>query len=334
MLAIQFFFVILISMSITFSDIEQARKRIAPVVYRTPVLQSINERDKGEATFFFKCENLQRSGAFKLRGAYNKIAALPEAVRQKGVVAFSSGNHARAVATAARLLGTHAKIVMPNDAPEVKLQATRAVGAEIVLYDRYRESREAIAQSICETERRTLVPPFDDPLIIAGQGTIGLELHEQMPEFDLLVAPIGGGGLISGVATALAELRPEVQIFGAEAEAANDTFLSLQKGERVQIPVPKTIADGMQVTSPGKLTFPIIQQRVKEIILVSEQEIVEGMRFVAEHIRQIIEPTPAVAVAAARKLAARFPGVRIAVILSGGNVDMKRYRELLTGKGM
>ncbi len=319
-------------MSICLRDIEEARSRIAGVVYPTPVLQSINERAEGEAAFFFKCENLQRSGAFKLRGAYNKIAALPESVRRRGVVAFSSGNHARAVATAARLLGTHAKIVMPKDAPEVKLQATRAVGADIVLYDRYRESREAIAQAICEKERRTLVPPFDDPLIIAGQGTIGLELHEQMPEFDLLVAPIGGGGLISGVATALAELRPQVQMYGAEAEAANDTFLSLQKGERVQIPVPKTIADGMQVTSPGKLTFPIIQRLVREVVLVSEQEIVEGMRWVAEHIRQIIEPTPAVAVAAARKLATRFPGARIAVILSGGNVDTQRYLNLLAGK--
>ncbi|MDQ7053430.1 MAG: threonine/serine dehydratase [candidate division KSB1 bacterium] len=319
-------------MSFGFRDIEEAQSRIAGVVYRTPVLRSINERTDGAAEFFFKCENLQRSGAFKLRGAYNKIAALSEPVRRHGVVAFSSGNHARAVATAARLLGTHAKIVMPKDAPAVKLQATRAVGADIVLYDRYRESREAIAQAICENEHRTLVPPFDDPLIIAGQGTIGVELHEQMPEFDLLVAPIGGGGLISGVATALAELRPEVQIYGAEAEAANDTFLSLQKGERVQIPVPKTIADGMQVTSPGKLTFPIIQRLVREVVLVSEQEIVEGMRWVAEHIRQIIEPTPAVAVAAARKLATRFPGTRIAIILSGGNVDKQRYRELLAGK--
>ncbi len=316
-------------MSITFEDILAARKRIEGVVRQTPVVESIQERGAGTPRLFFKCENLQRSGSFKLRGAYNKISSLSPQQRRAGVVAFSSGNHARAVATAAKLLNLHAKIVMPQDAPQVKVEATRALGAEIVLYDRYTQNREEIARKICEDEGRTLVPPFDDPLIIAGQGTVALELYEQLGEFDIVVAPIGGGGLISGIATALAELRPQVKIFGAEAEAANDTYLSLQKGQRVEIPVPRTIADGMQVTAPGRLTFPIIQKYVTEVLLVSEQEIVDAMAFVADSVRQVIEPTPAVAVAAARKLAQRFPQAQMVILLSGGNIDLPRYRKLL-----
>jgi len=315
-------------MQVTFNDILQARERLAGVTRRTQVLVSVDENDAA-TRFYFKCENVQRSGSFKLRGAYNKMAALPEDARRAGVVAFSSGNHARAVATAAKLLGIHAKIVMPNDAPKLKLEATRRLGAEIIRYDRYKASREAIAREIAEKEHRTIVPPFDDPLIVAGQGTAGLELAEQCEHLDFVIAPIGGGGLIAGTAVALAERMPQTRVLGAEAEAANDTYLSLQKGERVEIPVPRTIADGMQVTAPGKVTFEIIKALVPEVILVSEEEIKAAMRFVAAHIRQIIEPTSAVAVAAAQKWAAAHPAARIGVILSGGNIDLPRYMQLV-----
>lgn len=318
-------------MVVGFSDVLAARRRLDGVIRQTPVLSSINEHAGLPAEFHFKCEHLQRAGAFKIRGAYNKIAALPESERKHGVVAFSSGNHARAVATAAKLLGLHAKIVMPEDAPAVKVAATREAGAEIVLYNRYEQDRQAIARQICEQEGRALVPPFDDPLIIAGQGTIGLELAQQLGDFDYLVAPVGGGGLISGISVALAELRPRVKIAGAEAESANDTYLSLQKGERVTIPVPKTIADGMQVTSPGELTFSIMRELLNEVILVTEAEILAAMQWVAQEIRQIVEPTAAVAAAAAKKLAARGDGARIAVVLSGGNLDFARYAEWLAG---
>lgn len=320
-------------MIIDYSDILSARKQLAGVVRRTPVVTSISEQRPSAAKFYYKCENLQRCGAFKLRGAYNKIASINEERRRYGVVAYSSGNHARAVATAASLLGINAKIVMPTDAPENKLAATREVGAEIILYDRYTEDRAAIAQEICDREGRTLVPPFDDPYIIAGQGTIGLELDEQLDRIDIIVAPVGGGGLISGIGLALIETRPQLLFIGAEAESANDTYLSLQKGEIVEIPVPKTLADGMQVTKPGVLTFEIMKSLLNSVVLVSEEEIVDSMKLIAREIRQIIEPTSAVAVAAARKLADDYPGAHIAVILSGGNIDLQRYTTLLAAGG-
>lgn len=319
-------------MIIEYSDIVAAKKRLKGVIRETPVLVPIREQQKNEAKIYYKCENLQRCGAFKLRGAYNKIASINKERRRYGVVAFSSGNHARAVATASSLLGINAKIVMPQDAPKNKLAATREVGAEIILYDRYKEDRAEIAQEIRDREDRTLVPPFDDPLIIAGQGTIGLEIDEQVKHLDFLVAPVGGGGLISGVALAIAEKRPGVSFIGAESESANDTWLSLQKGERVEIPVPKTLADGMQVTCPGEITFEIMRALLKEVILVTEDEIVDSMKFVADEIRQIIEPTSAVAVAAAQKVAKINPGAHIAVVLSGGNIDLKQYNELILSR--
>ena len=316
-------------MLVEFGDIMAAQKRLKGVVRQTPLLASIREQQRSGARIYYKCENLQRAGAFKLRGAYNKIASISEERRGYGVVAFSSGNHARAVATASSLLGINAKIVMPEDAPQNKLAATKEVGAEIILYNRYEEDRVAIAEEIRDRENRTLVPPFDDPLIIAGQGTIGLEIDEQADQLDFIVAPVGGGGLISGVALALAEKRPGVVFIGAEAESSNKTFLSLQKGERVEIPVPKTIADGMQVTRPGKITFRIMKALLQKAILVSEDDIVDSMYYAANEIRQIIEPTSAVAVAAARKLAQENPGAHIAVVLSGGNIDLKNYTEFM-----
>ena len=319
-------------MIVEFSDIIAAQKRIAGVVRHTPLLSPIHEAPPSQARFYYKCEHLQRGRAFKMRGAYNKIASISEERRRYGVVAFSSGNHARAVATAASLLGIHAKIVMPQDAPQNKIAATREVGAEIILYDRYKEDRAAIAQEICDRENRTLVPPFDDPYIIAGQGTIGLEIDEQADHLDFLVAPVGGGGLMAGTAVALVEKRPNLKFIAAEAASANDTYLSMKKGERVEIPVPQTLADGMQVTSPGILTFEIMKDLLQEVVLVSEQEIVDSLYQIASTIRQVIEPTSAVAVAAAKKIAAANPGAHIAVILSGGNIDLQKYHSLVASR--
>jgi threonine dehydratase len=315
--------------SITFADVEGAAARLDGVAHQTPVATSrfLNERCSNQ--LFLKCENFQRAGAFKFRGAYNLMSQL-DAARKRGVVAFSSGNHAQGVALAAKLLGISAKIVMPTDAPASKLAATRGYGAEIILYDRYREDRAAIAREIQAKEGRTLVPPFDHPDIIAGQGTAALELCREVGELDILLAPVGGGGLISGCAIACHHLSPQTQIFGVEAEVANDTFLSLQKGERVSIPVPPTIADGMQVTSPGEITFRIMQRHLAGILLVSEEEIKAALRLVLERMKILIEPTSAVPVAAALKNEMGWKNQKIGIIISGGNVDMEKLAAILS----
>lgn len=314
---------------ITCADVERAAARLQNVAHRTPILTSrfLNERCGNQ--LFFKCENFQRSGAFKFRGAYNLMSQLDGSARQRGVVAFSSGNHAQGVALSAKLLGISAKIVMPKDAPAAKLAATRGYGAEIVLYDRYREDRAAIARDIQAKEGRTLVPPFDHPDIIAGQGTAALELLQEIGELDILLAPVGGGGLISGCSIACHHLAPRTQIFGVEAEVANDTFLSLQKGERVSIPLPPTIADGMQVTTPGEITFRIMQRHLAGVLLVSEEEIKAALRLVLERMKILIEPTSAVPVAAALKNDKGWKNQRLGIIISGGNVDMERLATIL-----
>jgi len=315
---------------VTFDHVEHAAQRIKNIAHQTPVLTSRHLNARCGNEIFLKCENFQRAGAFKFRGAYNLISQLDAAARQRGVVAFSSGNHAQGVALAAKLLGIPAKIVMPTDAPAAKLAATRGYGAEIVLYDRYREDRAAIAREIQAREGRTLVPPFDHPEIIAGQGTAALELCREIGDLDLLLAPVGGGGLISGCATASHHLSPRMNIYGVEAEAANDTFLSLQKGERVTIPVPPTIADGMQVTSPGEITFRIMQRHLAGILLVSEEEIKAALRLVLERMKMLIEPTSAVPVAAALKNELGWRNQRIGIIISGGNVDMEKLALLIS----
>jgi threonine dehydratase len=315
--------------AVAYAAIESAAMRLQHVAHRTPVLTSRFIDDRCGNRIFLKCENFQRAGAFKFRGAYNLISQLDDTAQKRGVVAFSSGNHAQGVALASKLLGIPAKIVMPTDAPAAKLAATRGYGAEIILYDRYREDRAAIAQEIQAKEGRTLVPPFDHPDIIAGQGTAALELCQEVGELDILLAPVGGGGLISGCAIACHHLSPRTQVYGVEAEVANDTFLSLQKGERVSIPVPPTIADGMQVTSPGEITFRIMQRHLAGILLVSEEEIKSALRLVLERMKILIEPTSAVPVAAALRNESGWKNQKIGIIISGGNVDMEKLAAIL-----
>jgi threonine dehydratase len=309
-------------------DIRQAAVRIQPVATRTPVLTShtLNRMTGFEA--YLKAENFQRGGAFKIRGATNFLYSIPEADRPRGVVAFSSGNHAQAVAIAARSLGMKATLVMPTDAPQSKLEATRAQGAEIVLYDRHKESREAIGNKISEETGATLVPPFDHPWIIAGQGTCALEFLSEVDELDALVVPLGGGGLISGCATIARSLQPNIRIFGVEPEAGNDYWLSRRAGYRVEIASPDTIADGLRTTKPGVHTFPIVQSLVEDVLLVSDDEIRDALRFLLTRMKIVVEPSGAVGVAAL--LQAKLPAGlrRVGVVLSGGNVDLKVLAEL------
>lgn len=270
---------------------------------------------------WLKCENFQRMGSFKIRGATNFLLCLPPAQRARGVVTFSSGNHAQAVALAARLNGVRAVIVMPTDAPLSKREATRAQGAEIVFYDRLTEDREVIGRRIAAETGAVVLPPYDHPWTIAGQGTAALELKDQIPAPEALIAPIGGGGLLSGCAITARALWPQVRIFGAEPELANDTFLSLAAGRRLEIPPPQTIADGLRATRPGELTFPILQHHLEQVLLVSEEEIREALRFLLFRLKILVEPSGAVAAAAVlyRKLP---PGITsVVVILSGGNMD-------------
>jgi threonine dehydratase len=307
--------------AITFDDVLAARRRLAGVANVTPVVTSRTLDAATGRRLFLKCESFQRGGAFKFRGAYNKIAGLPEEARRRGVVAFSSGNHAQGVALAARLLGVPAAIVMPDDAPPVKLAATRGYGAEVVLYERLGEDRDEVARRLVEERGRTLVPPYDDPAVMAGQGTAALELLEAVPDLDALVSPVSGGGLMAGSATAARALRPSIRILGVEPEDANDTFLSLAAGERVAIEHPATVADGLRQRTPGALTFPILKRELEGVLLVSEAAILDAVRFLFLRMKLVVEPSGAVGVAAA--LAGLLPaGVdRVGVIVSGGNLD-------------
>jgi threo-3-hydroxy-L-aspartate ammonia-lyase len=314
---------------VNFNDILAARERLAGVAHRTPTLTSRQFNEQAGCTVFFKAENLQRAGAFKFRGAYNKLASLGEEERRRGILAYSSGNHAQAVALAARYFGVPAVIVMPADAPEIKVNATRGYGAEVIFYDRYRESREGVGERVARERALTLVPPFDDYFVIAGQGTAALELMEDAPDLDFLLVPCSGCGLLAGCAIAAKHVRPQIRVFGVEPEAANDTWQSLRRGERVEIPVPQTIADGLQTPAPGKLTFPIIQELVEDILLVSDAELVETMRFVLERMKVLLEPSGAAAAAAVRRRKFDFTGRRVGVVLSGGNVDLLKLAAYL-----
>lgn len=308
---------------ITVHTIRQSAARIAALAQRTPVWRSRSFDAQAGCEAFFKCENLQKGGAFKIRGAANFIFSIPEPDRPRGVVAYSSGNHAQAVAIAARHSGMPATLVMPSDAPRSKLEATRAQGARVVLYDRLRESREEIGRRISEETGATLVPPFDHPWIIAGQGTCALEFLEQQPDLDALVVCLGGGGLLSGCAIAAKALRPQIRVYGVEPLLANDYWLSLQRGEPVEIAPPATIADGLRATKPGRCNFPIIQRLVDEVLLVTEDEIRAAAKFILTRMKLVVEPSAAAAAAAvlAGKLPQRFH--RIGIILSGGNVDLE-----------
>jgi threo-3-hydroxy-L-aspartate ammonia-lyase len=306
---------------LTLDFIRLAEARIRPFVHRTPVATSRTFDAAAGRRVFFKCENLQRAGAFKIRGATNKILSLTDEERARGVAAFSSGNHAQAVALAARDAGVRAVIVMPQDAPRTKLAATKGYGAEVVLYDRQREDRESVARRIAEREGLAVVPPFDDYHVIAGQGTCALELLEDVPDLDALLTPCGGGGLFAGASTAAKAVRPEVRCFPVESELSDDTRQSLLKGERVTIPSPATVADGMRTQTPGALTFPILRQNAEDVLTVSEDEIIETLRLILFRMKILVEPTGAVAAAAVlfKKLPSDIE--RVGVVLSGGNVD-------------
>ena len=314
---------------LTLDLIRVAEARIRPLVHRTPVAASRTFDGLAGRRVFFKCENFQRAGAFKMRGATNKILSLADGERARGVVAFSSGNHAQAVALAARDAGVRAVIVMPEDAPRTKLAATKGYGAEVVTYDRQREDREEVARRLSERDGLTVVPPFDDYDIIAGQGTCALELLEDVPDLDALLTPCGGGGLFAGASTAAKALRPEIRCFPVESELSDDTRQSFLKGERVTIPPPATVADGMRTQTPGALTFPILQRNAEDVLTVSEDEIVEAMRLILFRLKMLVEPTGAVAAAAA--LFGKLPaGVgRVGVVLSGGNVDAELLAQIV-----
>ena len=319
-------------MSLTLVDVRAAARRLGNRIHRTPVIASQSFDDASGFSVFFKCENLQRAGAFKIRGALNKLLTLTPAERARGVVAFSSGNHAQGVALAARMVGTTAVVCMPTDAPPLKVEATRNYGAEIVPYDRHREDREQVARGVMERTGRVLIPPYDDPAIMAGQGTAALELLEDVPSLDALLAPVGGGGLMAGCSTVARALFPGLQIFGVETDTANDTFLSFRRGERVTIPPPPTIADGIRLTTPGALTFPILKSNLTDVLLVSDDEVRAAVRFLALRARIVVEPTGAVPAAAV--LARRLPlgpGARVGIVLSGGNIEPSMLIEILKG---
>jgi threonine dehydratase len=314
---------------LTLDSIIEAKNRISPRIHRAPVITSRSFNDTAGREVYFKCENLQRAGAFKIRGATNKILSLTPEERSRGVVAFSSGNHAQAVALASKEANVRAVIAMPTDAPKAKVEATRAYGADVRFYDRQRDDREAFARKIAESDGLTLVPPYDDYLIMAGQGTSALELVEDVPELDALVTPCGGGGLFAGSSTAAKGKNPQIRCFAVEAETANDTQQSFLKRERVSIPPPPTIADGMRNQSPGALTFPIILQNAEDVLTVSDKQIIEAMRFILFKMKLLAEPTGAAAAAAV--MFGRLPEEikRVGVIISGGNIDPETLQSLL-----
>jgi threonine dehydratase len=318
------------TLPVTFDDVQAAAARLAGVAHRTPVLRSRTLDARVGAHVYLKCENFQRIGAFKFRGAYNALAQLPPDQRSRGVAAYSSGNHAQAVALAARELGTTAVILMPEDAPASKIAAVREYGAEIVTYDRYTGDRDALGRSLADDRGLTLIPPYEHPHVIAGQGTAALELFDDVPELDALVVPVGGGGLIAGCAVAARALRPAVRVVGVEPQAGDDTRQSLQRGERVSIAVPRTIADGQAVEVPGELTFAINRQLVDDVVVVSDPEILDAMRFAFDRLKLVMEPSGASSLAA--MLTGRVPpgAEKIGLIISGGNIDHVRFAELLS----
>jgi len=319
------------SLPVSYADIERARERLKGVAHRTPVVTSRTANTATGAQLFFKCENLQRMGAFKFRGAYNALAQFSPQQRKHGVVAFSSGNHAQAIALAARLLDIPATIVMPHDAPQMKIEATRGYGAQVIGYDRYKEDREAIGKRLAAERSLTLIPPFDHADVIAGQGTAAAELIEDAGALDLLLVCVGGGGLISGSAVAARHLSPDCRVIGVEPVAGDDVQRSFRAGRIVHIDVPKTIADGAQTQQPGVLTFATIQALVSDIVTVSDAALVRAMRFFAERMKLVVEPTGALAAAAVFESKVPVVGKRVGVIVSGGNIDPARYGQLLAG---
>ncbi|EGK09197.1 pyridoxal-phosphate dependent enzyme [Kroppenstedtia eburnea] len=318
--------------TLNFQEILSAEKQLAGVSHQTPVLTSRTLNQRAGCEVWLKCENLQRMGAFKFRGAYNRISRLTEEQKRRGVIAFSSGNHAQATALAAGLLGVPAVLCMPMDAPGVKVDATREYGAEVIFYDRFKEDREEVATRTATDRSLTLIPPYDHPHIMAGAGTAALELLREVPDLDSVIAPVGGGGLLSGTSVAAKGVRPQICVFGVEPETADDTRRSLQAGKRIAIPAPHTLADGLRVTIPGEATFPVIQQHAEKIVTVSEREIRAALRFALFRMKLVVEPSGAVPLAAL--LFRRLPRNlrRIGVIISGGNIDPSVLAEISQGE--
>jgi threo-3-hydroxy-L-aspartate ammonia-lyase len=313
----------------TYDDVVAAAGRLDGHAHRTPALRSRTADALASAQLFFKCENFQRSGSFKFRGAFNALSQLGPAQRRAGVVAFSSGNHAQAIALSARMLGMPATIVMPHDSPAIKLAATRGYGAEIVLYDRFTEDREAIGRRLAGERGMTLIPPFDHPHVIAGQGTATKELIEDVGPLDYLFVCMGGGGLVSGSALAARALSPRCKVYGVEPEAGNDGQQSFRAGSIVHIATPNTIADGAQTQHIGELTFAIVRREVEDVVTVSDAQLVEALRFFAERMKMVVEPTACLSFAAVRHAGVPVRGKRVGVVISGGNVDLARYADLL-----
>ena len=313
----------------TYEDVAAAARRLEGHAHRTPVLRSRTANGLLGAQVFFKCENFQRMGAFKFRGAFNALSQFTPGQRKTGVLAFSSGNHAQAIALSAHILGMPAAILMPLDAPAGKLAATRGYGAEVITYDRFTEDRQAIGQRLAAERGMTLIPPYDHPDVLAGQGTAAKELFDEVGELDHLFVCLGGGGLLSGSALAARALSPHCKIYGVEPEAGNDGQQSFQRGEIVHIDTPKTIADGAQTQFLGQYTFAIIRRDVNDILTVSDAQLVQAMRFFAERMKMVVEPTGCLGFAGAQYGGLSLEGSRVGVILSGGNVDLQHFAQLL-----
>ncbi|MBA8818875.1 serine dehydratase [Ochrobactrum sp. P6BS-III] len=313
----------------TYDDVASAASQIEGHAFHTPVLTSTALNDETGAEFFFKVESLQRIGAFKFRGAFNALSRFSDEQKKRGVIAFSSGNHAQAVALSAKLLGISATILMPEDAPQSKLEATRGYGANVITFNRYKDDRDALTNRLAEEGGLTLIPPYNHPHIIAGQGTATKELIEEVGPLDALFVCVGGGGLIAGSALAAKALSPDCEVYGVEPEAGNDVQQSLRAGKIVRIDTPQTLADGAQTQAPGDLTFAIIREKVTDVLTVSDQALVDGMKFFARQMKLVVEPTGCLAFAGARQIADQLRGKRVGVIISGGNVDLSRYTALL-----
>ena len=313
----------------TYDDVIAAAARLEGHAHRTPVLRSTTANERWGAQFFLKCENFQRMGAFKFRGAFNALSKFDAAQRKGGVIAFSSGNHAQAIALSARLLSMPAVIVMPKDAPAAKVAATQGYGAEVVMYDRFTEDREALTKRLAQERGMTMIPPYDHPDVLTGQGTAVKELIEETGPLDHLFVCLGGGGLLSGSALSARALSPACKVYGVEPEAGNDGQQSLRAGKIVHIETPKTIADGAQTQHLGEYTFGIIQRDVDDIFTVTDEQLVEAMRFFAERMKMVVEPTGCLAFAGAIAAAKAIEGQRVGIVISGGNVDLSRYASLI-----
>ncbi len=315
----------------TYADVQAAALRLDGYAHKTPVMSSRTVNEAFGAEVFFKCESFQRMGAFKFRGAFNALSRFSDEQRRAGVVAFSSGNHAQAIALSAQLLGMPATIVMPHDAPASKMAATKGYGGKVITYDRHKEDREQISRDLVRQHGYTLVPPYDHPDVIAGQGTAAKELFEEIGVLDALFVPLGGGGLLSGSALSARALAPHCKVYGVEPEAGNDGQQSFRSGTIVHIATPKTIADGAQTQHLGNYTFPIIRRDVEDVLTVSDAELVDRMGFAAQRMKLVLEPTGCLGFAAAKKMAPQLAGKRIGVVLSGGNVDLDSFFRLLFG---